>query len=240
MEWLILDPVFLIVIGFLIAGLLIKCYLPSYIKRKGENLATKEDIADITHEEEKVRAEYAKDLEILKSDLQVKVGHQSSFQQQACATLVSFLEDSTVLALDKLDVNAYQLPIESLAGYEKSMGELFKQAELNYVKIPTYPGISDSVLLSAKSLFSEVGAMKLSFMRLFPRAKLALIDEHKAYLRKKMGATVDDAEYYDAVKKAKEAYKPYCDALEQARDRIFSALLRYRNELKRYFDDLGK
>ncbi|MGF6199799.1 hypothetical protein [Pseudomonas laurylsulfatiphila] len=49
--------------------LLIKFYLPGYIKEKGKNLATKEDIAEITNKIEQVKVEYAKQLELYKSDI---------------------------------------------------------------------------------------------------------------------------------------------------------------------------
>jgi len=44
-------------------------YLPSYAKKKGENLAIKEDIADITKKIEAARIEYSQALERLRSDL---------------------------------------------------------------------------------------------------------------------------------------------------------------------------
>lgn len=50
-------------------ALLIKFYLPGYIKEKGKNLATKEDIAGITDQIEQVKTEYSKQLEIYKSEI---------------------------------------------------------------------------------------------------------------------------------------------------------------------------
>lgn len=50
-------------------ALLIKFYLPGYIKEKGKNLATKEDIAGITDQIEQVKVEYSKQLELYKSEL---------------------------------------------------------------------------------------------------------------------------------------------------------------------------
>ena len=44
-------------------------FLFSYHSKKGENLATKEDVADITREMEKVRASYTQDLERVRADL---------------------------------------------------------------------------------------------------------------------------------------------------------------------------
>ena len=44
-------------------GTLLGKYLPSYLSKKGENLATKEDIAEITREVERVKSEYTERLE---------------------------------------------------------------------------------------------------------------------------------------------------------------------------------
>ncbi|GLH45196.1 hypothetical protein RS3R6_38650 [Pseudomonas atacamensis] len=56
-------------ISIFIVGLLIKTYLPGYIGEKAKNLATKEDIAGITDKIEQVKADYAKQLELYKSDI---------------------------------------------------------------------------------------------------------------------------------------------------------------------------
>jgi hypothetical protein len=61
------DLVFLLSIPMVL--LLLKFYLPGYIKEKGKNLATKEDIADITDQIEQVKTEYSKQLELYKSDI---------------------------------------------------------------------------------------------------------------------------------------------------------------------------
>jgi hypothetical protein len=54
----------------LIIGWFVKNYFPSYLSKKGENLATKEDIGGITAEVEKARLLYASELERTKKDLQ--------------------------------------------------------------------------------------------------------------------------------------------------------------------------
>lgn len=53
-------------------GLFIKNYLPSYMDKKGENLATKEDIQEITRKTEEVQQEFRVGLEEFSSDLQFK------------------------------------------------------------------------------------------------------------------------------------------------------------------------
>jgi len=56
-------------ISIFIVGLLVRIYLPGYIKEKSKNHATKEDIAEITEKIEQVKAEYAKQLELYKSGI---------------------------------------------------------------------------------------------------------------------------------------------------------------------------
>ena len=49
---------FMYIIGLIILGLYIKTYLPKYIEEKAKNLATKEDVGEITSKIEKVKREY--------------------------------------------------------------------------------------------------------------------------------------------------------------------------------------
>lgn len=51
---------------------LIKKLLPSYFDKKGENLATKEDIAEITKLQEEVQAQFHKEFEEFSSDIHFK------------------------------------------------------------------------------------------------------------------------------------------------------------------------
>jgi hypothetical protein len=61
------------VIGAGVVYLLLKSFLPSYLSEKGKNLATKEDVASITDKVESVKTDYAKVLEDLRSNNQLKL-----------------------------------------------------------------------------------------------------------------------------------------------------------------------
>lgn len=70
---------------------LAKHYLPSYVREKGKNLATRADIEEIRDKIESVKTEYAKDLERLKSQLNAKfhaqtVRFEKEFQVYECRT----------------------------------------------------------------------------------------------------------------------------------------------------------
>ena len=78
-------------LGAILAGglvwLLLKSFVPSYLMQKAENLATREDIAKITHEIERVKSQYAVLLEELKATHQLRLAaidrrlqvHQEAF-----------------------------------------------------------------------------------------------------------------------------------------------------------------
>lgn len=51
--------------------------ITGYFKGKGSNLATKQDIEDITTKIESIRIQYTKELEKLKASLQVSVSNKS-------------------------------------------------------------------------------------------------------------------------------------------------------------------
>jgi hypothetical protein len=73
--YLILE-ITIIAVGVLLF-LAFKYFLPSYVQEKGKNLATKQDIEEITRKVESVKIDFSKDLEFIKSDLQFQ--NQSLF-----------------------------------------------------------------------------------------------------------------------------------------------------------------
>ena len=62
----------LILIGMIIFGFYIKTFLPSYLGKKGENMATKEDIAEITRRTAEVQKDFNEKFELFSGDVQFK------------------------------------------------------------------------------------------------------------------------------------------------------------------------
>ncbi|OCN01344.1 hypothetical protein A7X67_01730 [Clostridium sp. W14A] len=69
MEWIY---IIIEVILFFLLGLFIKNYFPSYMKEKGKDLATKEDIQEITRKTEEVQKEFKQKFELFSSDVHFK------------------------------------------------------------------------------------------------------------------------------------------------------------------------
>jgi hypothetical protein len=59
------------ILGVAIIALLWRNYLPSYLKKKAEHLATKEDVGEITEQIKKVESKYCEELERLKAKLAI-------------------------------------------------------------------------------------------------------------------------------------------------------------------------
>lgn len=72
MNILIIVLEILIILGIGALTLFIKNFFPSYMDEKGKNLATKEDIAEITRRTETVQAEFKEEFEKFTSDLHFK------------------------------------------------------------------------------------------------------------------------------------------------------------------------
>jgi hypothetical protein len=102
-----------LLISIFIGGLLIKIYLPGYIGEKAKNLATKEDIADITNKIEQVKVEYAKQLELYKSDIWQTQQRYLQMQEEAKLKVEVFRK--AVMDVAKLTdlINIYQLHASS-------------------------------------------------------------------------------------------------------------------------------
>ena len=71
-EWILIIGEVFIVITIIICLLFFKHFIPSYVTEKGKNLATKEDIREITDLTESVQQEFRKEIESFKSDLHFK------------------------------------------------------------------------------------------------------------------------------------------------------------------------
>lgn len=69
MDLLIVILQLVLLLGILVIGLVIRKYLPAYLGEKGKNLATKEDIAEITAITEREKARFTTAIEELRHQL---------------------------------------------------------------------------------------------------------------------------------------------------------------------------
>lgn len=72
MDWIIITLEVIGIITVFLLGLFTKSYLPSYMEKKGENLATKEDVKEITRKTEEVQQEFRQEMARFSQDLEFK------------------------------------------------------------------------------------------------------------------------------------------------------------------------
>ena len=85
METVIFILQIVIMLGLGAFLLFVKDFLPAYINKKGENLATKEDIAQITKRTEEVQKEFKEQFELFSSDIEFKYDyHYRQYSELYC------------------------------------------------------------------------------------------------------------------------------------------------------------
>ncbi len=95
MDWLgIVIVVVCQIIITIIGGWFLKNYFPAYMEEKGKNLATKEDIQEITRKTEEVEDEFKKNFELFSSDVRFKYDFYFKQYSELYSKLYAFVMQS--------------------------------------------------------------------------------------------------------------------------------------------------
>ncbi|EHR1015810.1 hypothetical protein KS878_004554 [Vibrio parahaemolyticus] len=89
MENLVIVLNFVVLCAIAIGATIAKSYVPKYLAEKAKNLATKEDIEQITDQVEAIKRQHALELEKAKTDLNVKSALRQSFQSKSLDALAA-------------------------------------------------------------------------------------------------------------------------------------------------------
>lgn len=218
---------FLALAGILALGYLVRDLPRAYVEEKGRNLATKEDIADITGKVEAVKAEYVTAVEHLRSDLRVIVAQRTALETQAHEASLD-LFDSTVRLIGLLRLNLGDLPSEegtALVKYQARVSRLFDRIFVQYHRLLLYT--PEGLVANAAEGVAEA-AMELrgAFPRAFGPIKLALVEEDVAFTGSRT------PQYEAAVAKSDEAMVEYRAVVDPLRQRLWSAYQEYLGTLR--------
>lgn len=162
----------------LLFGLILGSFLPKYFSKKGENLATKEDISEITDKIESVKHEYANDLESVKAELSAKLNtHGFRYENE-----YNILSELTDLLVDVRDASVSLRPVMDFKAPDKTdadikherLQRLFEARRLLYLarekKRPFYPEeIYQSILAIEKTVHTE--SVKYQYQNPFDEGK---------------------------------------------------------------------
>lgn len=187
----------LIIIG------LIRISGTSYLKKKGENLATKEDIKGITYQMESIKAKF---------DLSNEF--QKAYEKDKNNELLSFYDKITQFRYEYLSVNIGNFPMDggqSLYEYQQnfhlSVVEIIKQ----YQRLVVYLAANSDILAIAEGL-TEIALKTDKVMRSkFPIVKKSSIKESIAYAEAK--STGDNIAFHQAANDTDKANEEFLSSM---------------------------
>lgn len=112
-----------LIFGGFVLGLVSRSFLPKYFEKKGENLATKEDISEITDKIETVKHDYASQLESAKAELSAKLNtHGFRYEKE-----YEVLSELTALLVDVRDASISLRPVMDFRDPSKSDDEIKRE-----------------------------------------------------------------------------------------------------------------
>ncbi|HIF9186657.1 TPA: hypothetical protein ACX6PV_003689 [Photobacterium damselae] len=186
-----------VVIAFFL-GLLVKSFLPNYVKKKAENLATKEDIKNITEK-----------IELVKSQVEINTDAHKSYVSERKSALLKFYDEISSFHYELMTVNFGDFPMDggqSLYDYQtnyyKAVAEILKSYQRLVIYLP-----NDSVLLQqANALVNNVIESRKVLKDNFGSIKATSIKEQQTYAN----IQIEGKESYNhAVKEADIANNHY-------------------------------
>jgi uncharacterized membrane-anchored protein YhcB (DUF1043 family) len=160
------------VVAFLL-GLLLKSFLPNYVKKKAENLATKEDIKNITEK-----------IESVKSKIDINTDAHKSYISERKTALLKFYDEISSFHYELMAVNFGDFPMdggqslyEYQTNYYKAVAEILKSYQRLVIYLP-----NDSALLGqANAITVNVIDSRKVLKSHFGSIKTTSIKEHQAY-----------------------------------------------------------
>lgn len=207
----IISTAVVIVVGIL--GFLLRGYFGSYVSEKGKNLATKEDIAQITTQIENVKA-----------SIQTLAQLKTDYEQQRRQWLLSFYDSSVEMLYEKFSVNFGDLPSDegrSLFEFQQSFRVLAASMVKEYQRIVLYFENEDPLRINAESVLNAALEAESVVRRRFGRIKITLLEEVAAF---KSG---ERQRMEEAVAKSNEANKVYWDDMRPIVTTFRDALRQY-------------
>ena len=189
----VLAPALIVIVGVL--GFLLRGFFGSYVGEKGKNLATKQDIEQITAQVESVKASI-QTLSTLRTD----------YEQQRREWLLSFYDSAVEMLYEKLSASFGDMPYDdgrTLFELQQSFSALFVTLLKQYQRIVVYFEHGSALRQSAEAIvISGVQAQSVLKKR-FGDVKMALADEYQAVL------SGDDARFREAAGRSDQVVRAY-------------------------------
>ena len=192
MEMLLLLQ-FLIILGLIAAGYVLKDFLPGYSREKGKSLATKEDVGEITRKVESAKLDFSAQIERLKTDLNADMRQHLNIFGKRNEALTQFFEDSfTVVTLLR---SGLHFRYEDVDGLDKLIMETqarIIRAITSHYRLMLYVQ-EESILTPAHNALTAIKTLSITWWDLAQNFRLAFLAEAKEWERANI---TGDASYF--------------------------------------------
>ena len=229
----------------MVLGLVVNSILSPFLKQKAQDLATKQDIGEITRRIESIKEAYAtsleaikaennRALEAMKAELQVIVAAETSAQQEAYKSLMDLFESIARIFWSDLDVSFGDLPTTREAGAlldERRQETVRAINSLWPLLARVWIHVSDSELTTAcNGVVFRIIEAKSDFTREMSSVKSWL--ESLVRVLNDDGFSVEDRRiaheaFSDAVDQYRQSMGPHLKEVEQRFASMLDALRRY-------------
>lgn len=102
---------------------LLKHFIPKYFEKKAENLATKEDIGEITTIVESIKQQNNKELEFIKSELSIKTKAQQSIYDDERQAIILYIENTVEFYETHICIPNVSPTLEGINYFEMKLAE---------------------------------------------------------------------------------------------------------------------
>lgn len=230
-QYVVLAVQVLIGLGTVAAALLLRHYLPAYIAKKGENVATKEDIGEITDRLERVRTGYLAQIEELKASLQGNLQVQQGFRTERDMALLRFYDAAIVFMYNSLAVNFGEFPMDggrALFEHDQQFRQRVTELLLLYQRLVLYFDHDDELRsLAEQTLLHGLNARKVH-KKHYSGIKLTQVEEDSAF------QSGDRPRIDAAVKASNEANGTYWSAMRPIVESFRASMQGYLTVLNKH------
>ena len=216
---------FLLWVVTIISAWFIGHYFPSYMKKKGENLATKEDIGKITKEIESVRTS-------------IEIGRDAhvTFINERRDMLIKFYDEITSFQYELLIVNFGDFPMDdgqSLFKYQNAYRKAVAEILKAYQRLVIYLPKGSELLAKAQTVTNCAIDSRKVFTSKFGPIKTSALNEQFCYSNYAQGGQ-NKQEYKAAIDAANKASNEYWKLMGPIVKSFRGQYQSYMTELNQY------
>lgn len=226
---------FLVLTGLAVIGYLTKNLLPSYFNEKGKNLATKEDISEITELVETVKSSFSKETEHLKAKLHLLSTVQVGLVDEERNAIVDFNEKYSrwlELLVDFSSLHFNFRDNSDLADYRRALSQAYREVSNTESKFRLF--VEDNVLISDMHELKVLTLSKLPSIALERITKLKYNNDRIDLMKRTTPANAQLEPYTEIVTESEGIYYQYGDRAMEHYHAIVPVYMKFQKQCKEH------